>query len=98
MSPAAYIICIYKVKGQRDYPWKRGGTTMEDKKILDNEYDVNDIEVLNVEELEGVSGGARRRVAVKTTVVDKNGHKKTVIVYMYADQLSEKDKKIYGIT
>lgn len=71
---------------------------MDDKRTVDSEYDVNDIEVLNVEELEGVSGGARRRVAVKTTVVDSNGRKKTVIVYMYADQLSEKDKKIYGIT
>lgn len=71
---------------------------MEDKKTLDNEYDVNDIEVLNVEELEDVSGGARRRVAVRTTVVDKNGRKKTVIVHMYADQLSEKDKKIYGVS
>lgn len=71
---------------------------MDDKKMINDEYDVNDIEVLNVEELEGVTGGARRRVAVKTTVVDKNGRKKTVIVYMYADQLSEKDKKIYGIT
>ena len=55
---------------------------MEDKKTLDNEYDVNDIEVLNVEELEGVSGGARKRVAVKTTVVDKNGHKKTEILFV----------------
>lgn len=69
------------------------------KVYVDSMDELSESEVLDVEDLDNVTGGAaRKRVRVVTTVVDSNGKKKQVVVYMYADQLSARDKKIYGIT